>query len=237
MERFWATHTERARLFDRAADLIVNLARRHYFENDNSILPQSIVTETAFKNAMALDIAMGGSTNTVLHILAAAHSANVDFSLNDIDALSRQVPCLCKVAPSSAYHLEDVHRAGGIMAILGELAKSGLIDTKAGRIDSPTLEQTINDWDIAAKPPERAMQFYKAAPGGGRNLVMGSQSNLYRELDLDRVSGCIRNVDHAYSADGGLAVLFGNLSPNGAIVKTAGVDESILTFSGPGQTI
>lgn len=228
-----ATHSERAGLFDRAADLIVKLANRYYFEDDRSVLPRSIAARAAFENAMALDIAMGGSTNTILHILAAARSADVDFNLTDIDRLSRRVPCLCKVAPSSEkYHIEDVHRAGGIMGILGELARANLLDTGAGRIDSKNLAQALKQWDVADEPSDRTVEFYRAAPGGGRNLVMGSQSTRYRELDTDRTAGCIRAVSHAYSQDGGLAVLFGNLAPDGAVVKTAGVDESILTFSG-----
>ncbi len=228
-----ATHSERAGLFDRAADLIVKLANRYYFEDDRSVLPRSIAARAAFENAMALDIAMGGSTNTILHILAAARSADVDFNLTDIDRLSRRVPCLCKVAPSSEkYHIEDVHRAGGIMGILGELARANLLDTGAGRIDSKNLAQALKQWDVADEPSDRTVEFYRAAPGGGRNLVMGSQSTRYRKLDTDRTAGCIRTVSHAYSQDGGLAVLFGNLAPDGAVVKTAGVDESILTFSG-----
>lgn len=228
-----ATHSERTGLFDRAADLIVDLANRCYFDNDDSLLPRSIATKAAFENAMALDIAMGGSTNTILHILAAARSAEVDFNLNDIDALSRKIPCLCKVAPSSGkYHIEDVHRAGGIMGILGELNRAGLLDTSVGRIDGESLGQVLRQWDVAGEPSDRTVEFYRAAPGGGRNRVMGSQSSRYKELDLDRKSGCIRHLADAYSADGGLAVLFGNLAPNGAVVKTAGVDVSILTFSG-----
>ncbi len=228
-----ATHSERAGLFDRAADLIVHLANRYYVEDDQSILPRSIATRAAFENAMALDIAMGGSTNTILHILAAARSADVDFNLTDIDHLSRRVPCLCKVAPSSEkYHIEDVHRAGGIMGILGELARANRLDTGVGRIDAKNLAQALKQWDVADAPSDRAVEFYRAAPGGGRNLVMGSQSTRYRELDTDRTAGCIRAMSHACSQDGGLAVLFGNIAPEGAVVKTAGVDESILTFSG-----
>ncbi|OQX28817.1 MAG: dihydroxy-acid dehydratase [Spirochaeta sp. LUC14_002_19_P3] len=228
-----ATHSERAGLFDRTGELIVSLAERYYFEDDDSVLPRAIASKAAFANAMALDIAMGGSTNTILHILAAARSAEVDFTLSDIDTLSRKIPCICKVAPSSAkFHLEDVHRAGGIPGILGELARGGLIDTKAGRIDAESLAEALKEWDIASRPSQRAQEFYRAAPGGVRNLVMGSQSARYRELDTDRAEGCIRDVSHAYSADGGLAVLYGNLAEDGAVVKTAGVDDSIHTFSG-----
>ncbi len=229
-----ATHSERAGLFDRAADLIVELADRYYMQEDDSVLPRAIATKKAFENAMALDIAMGGSTNTILHILAVAQSGDVDFTLNDIDRLSRVVPCLCKVAPNSQkYHIEDVHRAGGIFGILGELDRAGLIDSSAGRIDAPTLSDALDQWDIARQSAtDRANEFYRAAPGGGRNLEMGSQSNRYKEVDVDRDNGCIRSLANAYTVDGGLAVLFGNIAEAGAVVKTAGVDESIFTFSG-----
>lgn len=232
-----ATHSERAALFDRAADVIVRMAEAHYERDDDGVLFRSIATKAAFENAMALDIAMGGSTNTILHILAAARSAEVDFTLDDIDALSRRVPCLCKVAPNSAkYHIEDVHRAGGIMGILGELARGGLLDTSVRRIEGMSLAEALAEWDIGGESPgERALELYRAAPGGGRNLVMGSQSARFREHDLDRSSGCIRRTGDAYSADGGLAVLFGNLAEDGAVVKTAGVDESLLRFSGPAR--
>ena len=232
-----ATHAERAQLFQRAGEVIVEMAKAYYEKDDDGVLPRSIATKAAFENAMALDIAMGGSTNTILHILATARSAEVDFTLDDIDRLSRKVPCLCKVAPNSQkYHIEDVHRAGGIMGILGELARGGLLDTTVKRIDSPDLAAVLSQWDIAhEKVSERALELYRAAPGGGRNLVMGRQSARFKEHDLDRSSGCIRRVAHAYSADGGLAVLFGNLAEDGAVVKTAGVDESILTFSGPAK--
>ena len=229
-----ATHVERAALFDKAADTIVSLAERYYNKEDDSALPRSIATKASFGNAMALDIAMGGSTNTILHILAAAQSGDVDFNLNDIDALSRRTPCLSKVAPNSKkFHIEDVHRAGGIMGILAELNRGGLLDASVPRVDGKTLQEALNHWDIAGKNPSpESEEFYKAAPGGRRNLVMGSQNSRFKELDRDRSTGCIRSVENAYSADGGLAVLYGNLAPNGAVVKTAGVDESILTFSG-----
>jgi dihydroxy-acid dehydratase len=229
-----ATHAERANLFDRAADVIVDLADRYYTKEDNSVLPRSIATKAAFSNAMALDIAMGGSTNTILHILAAARSGDVDFNLNDINALSRKVPCLSKVAPNSPkYHIEDVHRAGGIMGILGELARADLLDTSVSRIDAPNLAKALALWDIAAESPtDRAKELYLAAPGGVRTVQMGGQASRYKEHDLDRAKGCIRSVDHAYSKDGGLAVLTGNLAVDGAVVKTAGVDDSILKFSG-----
>lgn len=229
-----ATHSERAGLFDRAADIIVHIAERYYSDEDHSVLPRSIATKQAFENAMALDIAMGGSTNTILHILAAARSGEVDFTLNDIDALSRKVPCLCKVAPNSKeYHIEDVHRAGGIFGILGELERGGLLHGQVSRVDSASLSEALAKWDVkSTKSDARADELYRAAPGGRRNMVMGSQSARYRELDTDRENGCIRNLASAYSEDGGLAVLYGNLAADGAVVKTAGVDESILTFSG-----
>jgi len=231
-----ATHAERTGLFDKAADLIVSLAERYYGDGDESVLPRNIATKTAFKNAMALDIAMGGSTNTILHILAVARSGEIDFTLDDIDALSRNVPCICKVAPSSHFHIQDVHRAGGILGILGELGRAGLIDTSARRVDAGSLQEALEQWDIAGSAPsERAVELYKAAPGGVRSLKMGSQGNRYKESDTDRESGCIRDVSNAYTADGGLAILFGNLALNGAVVKTAGVDESILKFSGPAK--
>jgi len=231
-----ATHAERTGLFDKAADLIVSLAERYYGDGDESVLPRNIATKTAFKNAMALDIAMGGSTNTILHILAVARSGDIDFTLDDIDALSRNVPCICKVAPSSHFHIQDVHRAGGILGILGELGRAGLIDTSARRVDAETLQEALEQWDIAGNSPsERAVELYKAAPGGVRSLKMGSQNIRYKESDTDRKSGCIRNVSNAYTVDGGLAILFGNLSLSGAVVKTAGVDESILKFSGPAK--
>jgi dihydroxy-acid dehydratase len=229
-----ATHSERAGLFDRAADMIVNLAERYYEQEDDSVLPRAIATKAAFENAMALDIAMGGSTNTILHILAIAQSGDVDFTVDDIDRLSRKIPCLCKVAPNTTkYHVQDVHRAGGILGILGELVKGGLIDPTVGRIDAKDLAEALSHWDITQdSADERAREFYRAAPGGGRNLVMGSQSNRYKDVDTDRENGCIRSVEHAYTVDGGLAVLFGNIAVDGAVVKTAGVDESIFTFSG-----
>ena len=231
-----ATHAERTNLFTKAADLIVSLAERYYTDGDDSVLPRNIATKTVFKNAMALDIAMGGSTNTILHILAVAQSGDVDFSLEDIGELSRNVPCICKVAPSSKYHIQDVHRAGGIIGILGELGRAGLIDTTVGRIDAPSLKDALKEWDIAGESPSKnALKLYKAAPGGVRSLVMGSQAKLYKESDTDREAGCIRDVANAYTIDGGLAILFGNLALNGAVVKTAGVDESILKFSGPAK--
>jgi len=229
-----ATHADRTELFARAAKLIVELAERYYGEEDPTVLPRGIANKAAFENAMALDIAMGGSTNTILHILAIARSGGVDFNLSDIDRLSRKVPCLCKVSPNSTeYHIEDVHRAGGILGILGELSRAALIDETVNRIDSPSLEAALNEWDIGGiSSSEAAKLLYRAAPGGKRSALMGSQSARYKELDLDRTSGCIRSTGNAYSRDGGLAVLFGNLAEDGAVVKTAGVDESNLRFSG-----
>ncbi len=229
-----ATHANRTKLFEKAANQIVKIAKSWYEEEDSSVLPRSIASKSAFMNSMALDIAMGGSTNTVLHLLAIANEAGVDFTMNDIDELSRRVPNLCKVSPSSTYHIEDVNRAGGIMAILGELARADLIDTSVSRIDSPSLDETLNIWDLRSENVSaEATGYYLSAPAAsGRNLVMGSQHTMFTEADLDRASGCIRDVDNCYSEDGGLAVLFGNIAENGCIVKTAGVDPSIFTFSG-----
>ena len=229
-----ATHRNRMTLFEKAARRIVAMARMYYEEDDASVLPRSIATKSAFMNAMSLDIAMGGSTNTVLHLLAVAHEAGVDFTMKDIDELSHRIPVLCKVAPSSAYHLEDVHRAGGIMGILGELDRAHLLDTSVRRADGANLKDVLDMYDIAKSVvSDEVRKFYLSAPGGtGRNLVMASQDVYYPASDLDRKTGCIRDYANCYSRDGGLAVLFGNLAPNGCIVKTAGVDESILRFSG-----
>jgi len=228
-----ATHSNRVKLFLRAADLITDLANRYYYEGDDSVLPRSIATRKAFMNAMSLDIAMGGSTNTVLHLLAIAHEAGVNFTMKDIDELSRKIPNICKVAPSSHYHVQDVNRAGGILAIMGELNRKNLIDTSAGRIDYPTLGDAIADWDLlspSVKP--EAKEIFSSAPALTRNLVMGSQSTAYRELDTDRENGCIRSADHPYSHDGGLAVLYGNIASKGCILKTAGIDASLNIFAG-----
>ncbi len=231
-----ATHGSRTGLFVRAAERIVEMAHAWYDREEASVLPRSIASRAAFLNAMTLDIAMGGSTNTVLHLLAIAHAAEVDFSMKDIDALSRKVPNLCKVAPSSHYHMEDVNRAGGIMGILGELARAGLVDTSVCRVDSPSLATTLQLWDIGGvvdPAHDAARKLYLSAPASsGRNLVMGSQATMYAEPDLDRASGCIRDVAHCYSKDGGLAVLYGNIAEKGCIVKTAGVDPSIFHFTG-----
>jgi dihydroxy-acid dehydratase len=232
-----ATHADRERLFLEAGRRVVDLARRYYEKDDESALPRNIANRTAFHNAMALDIAMGGSTNTVLHILAAAEEGGIDFTMSDIDALSRRVPNICKVAPSTeAYHMEDVHRAGGIFGILGELDRAGLVDTSVATVHSDTLAAALDAWDIMRDScQQEAEEFYRAGPAGIPTQVAFSQSTRWDTLDTDRVGGCIRSVEHAYSADGGLAVLYGNLAEQGCIVKTAGVDESILTFQGPAR--
>ena len=232
-----ATHENRKKLFRDAAHLIVENARRYYEDGDESVLPRNIATRNAFLNAMALDIAMGGSTNTVLHLLAIAHEAEVDFRMEDIDQLSRRIPCLCKVAPNTpVYHVQDVNRAGGIVAILHELAKGGLIDTTVKRVDGLTLAEAIDKYSITSPHVcKKALKKYASAPGGKFNLTLGSQDNYYEELDTDRIHGCIRDLTHAYSKDGGLAVLKGNIAQDGCVVKTAGVDESILRFTGPAR--
>ncbi len=227
-----ATHVARRGLFERAGALVVSLAKRYYLEDDESALPRSIATRDAFENAMALDIAMGGSTNTILHLLAAAHEAGVDFGLKEIDELSRRVPCLCKVAPSSSYHVEDVHRAGGIYTILGELDRAGLLNQSVHTVHG----SPISDWDLRSSSvlPE-AVELYHAAPGGVRTVRGYSQSARWDALDRDAVAGCIRDVAHAYTAEGGLCMLYGNLAPDGGVVKTAGVPEELWTFSGPAR--
>jgi dihydroxy-acid dehydratase len=231
-----ATHADRKRLFVEAGHLIVDLVRRYYEQDDASVLPRNIATFHAFENAMTLDIAMGGSTNTVLHLLAAAHEAEVDFTMEDIDRLSRQVPVLCKVAPAVPdVHIEDVHRAGGIMAILGELDRAGLLHRNAGSVHAASFGDALDRWDVARTGSEAVRTFYQAAPGGIPTTVPFSQDRRYEALDLDRQNGVIRNHAHAFSKDGGLAVLTGNLATDGCIVKTAGVDESILVFSGPAR--
>jgi dihydroxy-acid dehydratase len=231
-----ATHADRQGLFERAGRLVVALCRRYYGEGDDSVLPRSIANFEAFENAMSLDIAMGGSTNTVLHLLAAAHEAGVDFTMADIDRLSRQVPCLCKVAPAkSDVHMEDVHRAGGIMAILGELDRGGLLHTALPTVHSPTMGDALADWDVRLTNSPAVQDFYRAAPGGVPTQTAFSQSRRWDALDTDRQDGVIRAKEHAFSQDGGLAVLSGNLAPDGCIVKTAGVDEHILTFAGPAK--
>ena len=232
-----ATHANRARLFEDAAKLIVENAYKYYRDGDDTVLPRTIATKDAFMNAMVLDIAMGGSTNTILHTLAIAHEAEVDFTMDDIDALSKKTPCLCKVAPNSEkYHVQDVNRAGGILGILRELAKGGLLKTDVYRIDGLTLQQAVEQYDITGENPNpEAVRIYKSAPANRFNLVMGSQNSQYKTLDTDRTNGCIRDMAHAYTIDGGLGILKGNIAIDGCVIKTAGVDESIWKFSGPAK--
>ena len=233
-----ATHANRTQLFKDAAALIVRNAYKYYEEGDESVLPKSIATREAFLNAMTLDIAMGGSTNTVLHLLASANEAGVDFTMDDIDMLSRRVPCLCKVAPNTQkYHIQDVNRAGGILNILGELAKGGLLDTSVARVDGMTLAEAIAKYTInkVGEVDADAWRIYTSAPANKFNIELGSQNTYYQALDTDRSNGCIRDLEHAYSKDGGLAVLKGNIAQDGCVVKTAGVDESIWKFSGPAK--
>jgi dihydroxy-acid dehydratase len=227
-----ATHRNRTRLFEKAAGIIVEMTRKYYEDGDESVLPRSIASKRAFMNAMSLDIAMGGSTNTVLHLLAVAKEAEVDFTMKDIDELSRRIPNICKVAPSSHYHVQDVNRAGGILGIMSELDRGGLLDTNVSRVDYKNLSDALSNWDVMAKPLPEAIDIYKSAPSMERNLVMGSKDTLYKELDTDRKNGCVRSIENAYSKDGGLAVLYGNIASKGCIVKTAGIDPSILKFSG-----
>ncbi|OYX48373.1 MAG: dihydroxy-acid dehydratase [Alphaproteobacteria bacterium 32-64-14] len=228
-----ATHKDRERLFKRAGRLIVDITRRHYEKDDMSVLPRNVASKQAFENAMALDVAMGGSTNTVLHILAAAQEGGIDFTMDDIDRISRATPCICKVAPAVAsVHIEDVHRAGGIMSILGELSRGGLLNTETSTVHSPTLGHAISYWDIRQSNDEEVETFFKAAPGGVRTTVAFSQEKRWPELDRDRVNGVIRAKENAFTKDGGLAVLYGNIAEKGCIVKTAGVDEEIWKFNG-----
>ena len=232
-----ATHVLRKGLLVRAARQIVENTRRYYEEDDASVLPRSIADRDAFLNAMTLDIAMGGSTNTILHLLAVAAEAGVDFKMQDIDALSRKVPCLCKVAPNTQkYHIQDVGRAGGVLGIMEQLAQAGLVCGGVRRVDGLTLSEAIRAYSITVpEPDEDALDIYSAAPGGKRTTQMASQARRYRELDSDRENGCIRSVSHAYTRDGGLCVLFGNLAPDGCVVKTAGVEESLWHFEGPAR--
>ncbi len=229
-----ATHINRKKLFEKASATIVDIVNQYYIEGNEGVLPKNIATREAFMNAMSLDIAMGGSTNTVLHLLAIAHEAHVNFTLQDIDQLSRKIPVLCKVSPSSSYHIQDVSRAGGIISILGELDRAGLLDTSVKRIDSTSLKDTIHMYDlISPGVSDEAVENYRSAPGVmARNLALGSQDNRYKELDTDRKEGCIRDVKHAYNPDGGLALLSGNIARKGCIVKTAGVDSSVFDFKG-----
>jgi dihydroxy-acid dehydratase len=232
-----ATHANRKQLFMDAAELIVKNCYKYYQDGDESVLPLSIVTRKSVLNAMTLDIAMGGSTNTVLHLLAVAHEAGVDFTMDDIDALSRKTPCLCKVAPNTQkYHIQDVNRAGGILGILAELNRGGLIDTSVNRADGLTLSEAIAQYDIKSPTVSgKAINKYKSAPANRFNLVLGSQNEQYPDLDDDRANGCIRDVEHAYTKDGGLGILKGNIAQDGCVIKTAGVDESIWKFSGPAK--
>jgi dihydroxy-acid dehydratase len=229
-----ATHTARRRLYEDAGRTVVEIAKRHYEQDDPGVLPRAIATREAFDNAITLDIAMGGSTNTVLHLLAAAREAGVEFKMADIDELSRRVPCICKVAPSGDYLMEDVHRAGGIPAILGELRRGGLLHESVAAVHAPTLEKWLGSWDVRGPhPAEDAVELFHAAPGCRRSATAFSQSERWDSLDRDAAEGCIRDVEHAHSVDGGLAILYGNLAERCCVVKTAGVDDSILRFSGP----
>ena len=231
-----ATHKDREELFLNAGRKIVSLAKQHYEEDDYSVLPRSIANYDAFANAMSMDIAMGGSTNTILHLLAAAQEAELDFTLKDIDALSRKVPNLCKAAPAiDKYHMEDIHRAGGMMAILGELERGGLLNTSVNSIHGEPLADTLKEWDVVVTKNEAVKTFYRAGPAGIPTQTAFSQATRYDTLDLDREGGCIRDIKHAYSKEGGLAVLYGNLAENGCIVKTAGVDERSWVFEGPAR--
>ena len=232
-----ATHANRVQLFKDAAKMIVENAYKYYRDGDDSVLPRSIATRQAFLNAMSLDIAMGGSTNTVLHLLAVAHEAEADFTMDDIDMLSRKIPCLCKVAPNTpVYHVQDVNRAGGILSIMHELLKAGLVDGSVKRVDGKSLAEAVEQYAITSPDvSEEALKIYKSAPGNRFCIQMGAQENYYKELDTDRAEGCIRDVAHAYSKDGGLAVLKGNIAQDGCVVKTAGVDESIWKFAGPAK--
>ncbi|WIY02718.1 dihydroxy-acid dehydratase [Amycolatopsis mongoliensis] len=233
-----ATHAARRALFEEAGRTVVELCRRWYENDDDSVLPRSIASKAAFENAMALDMAMGGSTNTVLHILAAAQEGEVDFTIADIDAIGRRVPCLSKVAPNSDYHMEDVHRAGGIPAILGELYRGGLLNTDVRSVHSPDLESWLGAWDIrAASPSDTAVELFHAAPGGVRTTQAFSTENRWSSLDTDAAGGCIRDVEHAYTKDGGLAILRGNLAENGAVIKAAGIDEDLWHFEGPARVL
>lgn len=228
-----ATHTNRKKLFEEAADRIIDITYDYYMNGNEKVSPRGIATKAVFENAMKLDIAMGGSTNTVLHILAIAREAGVDFTMDDIDQLSRKTPNLCKVAPNSHYHIEDVNRAGGILGILAEMERANLLDTSVSRVDGNTLGEAISKFDIMSDSvSEIALKKYKSAPAGVRNNTMGSQESYFKELDTDREKGCIRDFEHAYNKDGGLAVLFGNIARNGCIIKTAGVDPSVYTFKG-----
>ncbi|MCE9680925.1 dihydroxy-acid dehydratase [Halomonas alkalisoli] len=233
-----ATHSDRRRLFEEAGRRIVDLAKRYYEGNEAHLLPRAIGSKAAFRNAMTLDIAMGGSTNTILHLLAAAQEGEIDFTMADIDRLSREVPQLCKLAPNTQqYHIEDCHRAGGIMAILGELERAGVLDTRVPTVYGDTLRDALDEWDIMRSPSPEVVEFYKAGPGGIPTQTAFSQSARWPSLDGDRATGCIRDLEHAFSREGGLAVLFGNIAVDGCVVKTAGVDDAILVFEGPAHVV
>ena len=233
-----ATHAARRHLFEEAGRTVVRIAKRWYQEDDDTVLPRSVANKKAFENAMALDMAMGGSTNTVLHTLAAAQEGGIDFTLEDIESISRKVPCLSKVAPNSNYHMEDVHRAGGITAILGELDRAGMLHRDVSSVHSPSLTDWLSTWDVRGESPsEQALELFHAAPGGVRTTQAFSTENRWSSLDTDAAEGCIRDVEHAYTADGGLAVLRGNLAEDGAVVKTAGVEEELWRFQGPARVL
>ena len=233
-----ATHAARRDLFVEAGRIVMDLARRYYENDDDSVLPRNVASVAAFENAMALDVAMGGSTNTVLHILAAAYEAGHDFGLDEIDAISRRVPCLSKVAPNSDFHMEDVHRAGGIPALLGELNRAGKLNTEVHSVHSPDLESWLDEWDVrGGKASERAIDLFHAAPGGVRTTEAFSTTNRWKRLDTNDQVGCIRSIEHAYSVDGGLAILRGNLAPDGCVIKAAGIDEELFTFRGPARVV
>ncbi|WP_280437088.1 dihydroxy-acid dehydratase [Nocardia carnea] len=233
-----ATHAARRALFERAGRVVIDIANRWYREDDASVLPRNVANERAFRNAMRLDVAMGGSTNTVLHILAAAQEGEIDFDLHSIEEISRQVPTLSKVAPNSDYHMEDVHRAGGIPAILGELRRGGLLETDVSTVHTPTVDEWLDTWDIrSGKASEDALELFHAAPGGVRTTEPFSTDNRWSSLDTDAAGGCIRDIEHAYTAEGGLVVLRGNIAVNGAVLKTAGIDEELFTFEGPAVVV
>ncbi|MFD4433522.1 dihydroxy-acid dehydratase [Nocardia sp. NPDC058497] len=233
-----ATHSARRALFERAGTVIVDIAKRWYQDDDASVLPRNVADAKAFRNAMALDVAMGGSTNTVLHTLAAAQEGEIDFDLQTIDEISRRVPCLSKVSPNSDYHMEDVHRAGGIPAILGELRRGGLLETDVTTVHTASYEEFLDTWDIrSGKASEEALELFHAAPGGVRTVEPFSTSNRWSSLDTDATGGCIRDIEHAYTVEGGLCVLRGNIAPDGAILKTAGIDEELFTFEGPAVVV
>lgn len=233
-----ATHSARRALFERAGTVIVDIAKRWYQDDDASVLPRNVANAKAFRNAMALDVAMGGSTNTVLHTLAAAQEGEIDFDLQTIDEISRRVPCLSKVSPNSDYHMEDVHRAGGIPAILGELRRGGLLETDVTTVHTANYEEFLDTWDIrSGKASDEALELFHAAPGGVRTVEPFSTSNRWSSLDTDAAGGCIRDIEHAYTVEGGLCVLRGNIAPDGAILKTAGIDEELFTFEGPAVVV